>query len=373
MEKLSIFLSHLTVESKLADILKGHLVHDFIGLVEVFVSSDRTSIPAGTKWLSEVNSALRTASIHMVLCSCESVSRPWIQFEAGAAQIRGLPVIPICHSGLTPAQLPVPLSEWEGIEAATPDGIRKVYESVAAILGSGIPDVDFGLYAKEVASFEREYNAQCAATAMEASSMQRNIEIIRNPRVVCVSSPQFLKLGFENQLEIVLEAFPANVKHERVFTSGDLRELLSNGRFDIVHIAAFVCPRTGALIFSDVSLETGESNSSEVDLMSADALASLLKMAGTQLVVITSCESFALAVILLGVTNVVAARDMVSPKMMATWVENFYKVLVTQPLSKALDYAINASRAPMRYYGRYSKPSDMLFTVEREKAITVEP
>ena len=133
------------------------------------------------------------------------------------------------------------------------------------------------------------------------------------------------------------------------------------------------CALGRALIFSDVSLETGESNSSEVDLMSADALASLLKMASTQLVVITSCESFALAVILLGVTNVVAARDMVSPKMMATWVENFYKVLVTQPLSKALDYAINASRAPMRYYGRYSKPSDMLFTVEREKAITVEP
>jgi len=48
MEKLQIFLSHLTVESNLADALKRHLSRDFIGLVDVFVSSDRTSIPVGS-------------------------------------------------------------------------------------------------------------------------------------------------------------------------------------------------------------------------------------------------------------------------------------------------------------------------------------
>jgi hypothetical protein len=95
MEKLSIFLSHLTVESKLADIVKSRLVRDFIGLVDVFVSSDRTSIPVGSKWLSEVNTALGRAAVHVILCSPESVSRPWIQFEAGADQIRGIPIIPI--------------------------------------------------------------------------------------------------------------------------------------------------------------------------------------------------------------------------------------------------------------------------------------
>lgn len=60
-----------------------------------------------------MNTALNLASVHVILCSPESVARPWIQFEAGAAQIRGIPIIPICHSGLTPAQLPVPLSEWK--------------------------------------------------------------------------------------------------------------------------------------------------------------------------------------------------------------------------------------------------------------------
>ena len=62
MQKFNIFLTHITVESKLADLLRKRLVRDFIGLVEVFVSSDRLSIQAGTKWLDEVTWALRRAS-----------------------------------------------------------------------------------------------------------------------------------------------------------------------------------------------------------------------------------------------------------------------------------------------------------------------
>jgi hypothetical protein len=73
------------VESRLADLIKRHLVHDFIGLVEVFESSDRLSIPAGAKWLTEVMEGLQPVNLHLILCSQDSTSRPWIQFEAGAA------------------------------------------------------------------------------------------------------------------------------------------------------------------------------------------------------------------------------------------------------------------------------------------------
>lgn len=215
MERLSIFLSHLTVESKLADIIKTRLVHDFIGLVDVFVSSDRTSIPVGSRWLSEVNSALNRASVHVILCSPESMTRSWIQFEAGAAQIRGISIIPICHSGLTPAQLPVPLSEWEGIKAASASGVQKFYDSIAKLLGSDVPAVDFEAYASEIATFEAEYKTKCSNTV--DSRTEPDIDVIRNPRILCISSPQFLKLGFENQIEIVINAFPSTLPHERVF------------------------------------------------------------------------------------------------------------------------------------------------------------
>jgi hypothetical protein len=58
MQKFRIFLSHVTVESKLADIVHSHFTKDFIGFVGVFESSDRLSIPAGSKWLDEVTTAL---------------------------------------------------------------------------------------------------------------------------------------------------------------------------------------------------------------------------------------------------------------------------------------------------------------------------
>ena len=91
MQKFNIFLSHITVESRLADLIKSHLVHDFIGLVEVFESSDRLSIPAGAKWLTEVMEGLQRANLHLILCSPDATSRPWIQFEAGAAHLRQIP------------------------------------------------------------------------------------------------------------------------------------------------------------------------------------------------------------------------------------------------------------------------------------------
>ncbi len=364
MNKLAIFLSHLTVESKLADILKRHLTRDFIGLVDVFVSSDRTSIPVGAKWLSDVTFALNKASIHLVLCSGESINRPWIHFEAGAAQIRGIPIVPVCHSGLTPAQLPVPLSESEGIMAATAEGMTKLYGSIARILNSDVPDVDFGSYAQEIVTFEGEYRANRPVRTTPSDAAEASTEIVPNPRVICVSSQQFLKLGFENQIETVLNAFPSDIAHVRVFTSREVRDLLSGERFDIVHVAAFVCPRTGDLYFSDVDLTTGESNHKEIDVITADAFGSLLEMAKTKLVVITSCESLVLAATLVAVTSVVATRDMVSPKMMAAWVEGFYGMLPSQPIQQAFDYAVKASRAPMRYYGRRS----IVFTVERQSA-----
>ena len=113
MQKLSIFMSHITIESILADALRKHMIRDFIGLVDVFESSDRFSIPAGKKWLSEITEPLNRANLHLILCSPEAITRPWIQFEAGAAHVRGITIIPLCHSGLTFAQLPVPLSVYE--------------------------------------------------------------------------------------------------------------------------------------------------------------------------------------------------------------------------------------------------------------------
>lgn len=372
VRKVRIFLSHVTVESRLADSLRKHLVHDFIGLVEVFESSDRLSIPAGKKWLSEVTENLKTSDLHLILCSKEATSRPWIQFEAGAAHLRGIPIIPVCHSGLQCAQLPVPLSEYEGVQLSEPAGFMALYQSIADALGSDVPAVDFEAYAKEVADFEAAYNAQRSVAAMEPA-LQASVERIRNPKALCISSPQFLQLGFENQLQIVLNAFPAVMPHQKVFSSQELRQALADDqKFDVVHIAAYVCPRSGDLYFSDVDLHSGEGLDREPDVLPADALAALLQMAEAKLVVIGSCDSIALGARLVSICHVVAARDMVSPKMMAAWVEAFYSKLPHRSLLQALDYALKISQAPMRFYGRQVDGVDVVFLQESSEAVFAE-
>ncbi len=365
MSKLDIFVSHLTIESKLAELLKGHLQRDFIGLLRVFVSSDKASIPVGAKWLDDVMSALRSARMQIVLCSEQSVTRPWINFEAGAAYLRGIQVVPFCHSGLTTAQLPVPLSASQGIDAGDADSLSALYVQIAAMLDCDVPGVDFDRFAGEVSEFEREYaQTRQRIEANQASLNQASgvaVEIIRNPTVLCVSSPQFLELGFENDLQSVLKAFPSAVTHERSLTSDQLRSLLQRQPFDIVHIAVYVCPKTGDLIFSDVDPSTGKSEAGTVDCLSADEFSALLEMAHTKLVVLASCDSLVLAARVLEVASVVAAKDLVSTRAMAEWVRAFYGVLTTHKLEEAFEFAKKASRAPMVLY----KQRDMLITLEQ--------
>ena len=158
MAPITIFLSHVTPEARLADIVEGHVLRDFIGLARVFASSDQGSILAGSKWLDEMTSALKQANLHIVIASPDSVERKWINFEAGAAHVRGVPIIPLCHSGLTPAQLPVPLSESQGLVLSGDSGFRGFYVAIARALGSDLPNVDYAEYGREVAAFEATYS-----------------------------------------------------------------------------------------------------------------------------------------------------------------------------------------------------------------------
>ena len=76
MARKQVFISHISKESALAQALKERLLADFKGLLDVFVSSDRASIGAGTKWLDGVDQALKDADLVIVMASPESVGRP---------------------------------------------------------------------------------------------------------------------------------------------------------------------------------------------------------------------------------------------------------------------------------------------------------
>ena len=247
--KLEAFVSHITIESKFADLLRSSLTRDFIGLVNFFVSTDATSIPVGSQWFEDILAALNRANLLLVICSGESVQRQWIHYEAGGAGVRGVEVIPLCHSGITVEQLPVPLSMSEGALLTSGKGLEKLYRKISAMLGSAVPSVDFEALAGKFRALEEEYRVQLSQDA--AGTHGRSDEsIVKDPHVLCVSSEQYLRLGFDNQLQSVLDAFPPDLRHERVITSTDVERVLRGGHVDIVHIAVYVCPRTGVLLTS---------------------------------------------------------------------------------------------------------------------------
>lgn len=160
MDKPRVFISHISDEAELAEIFKKHLLRDFLGLVDVFVSSDEVSIESGTNWLTAVESALKTAKVALILCSSASVRRPWINFEAGAGWLRGLPILPVCHTGLRPSELPMPLTVLQAIEANKQSGIERLYRLIAKTIGSDKPSTDLTTFVAEVAAFEQSYSQQ---------------------------------------------------------------------------------------------------------------------------------------------------------------------------------------------------------------------
>jgi hypothetical protein len=155
--KPKLFISHIADEGDLAQILKDVISKAFLDLVDVFVSSDGKSITVGSKWLQDVDDALTSAKAMLILCSRESVSRPWINFEAGAGWVRGIPVVPICHTGMRPVDLPIPLNMLEGVQASDETGLRQTIELVASQLGSAVPKIDYERMIARITEFQKNY------------------------------------------------------------------------------------------------------------------------------------------------------------------------------------------------------------------------
>jgi hypothetical protein len=152
-----LFISHITEEKDLALAFKDLVEKHFLGMLEVFVSSDEHSIGMGQRWLDNITNALKSCVVEIILCSPQSLKRPWINFEAGAGWIRDIPVIPLCHSGMEPSQLPMPLNLLQAAKAGEVGGLKLVFPVLANALGAQSPSIDFTEFTEYVKMFERRY------------------------------------------------------------------------------------------------------------------------------------------------------------------------------------------------------------------------
>lgn len=132
---MKVFISHSTEEANLASVLKDWIESAFIDQVEVFVSSEDVDILAGEQWFQRVEEALADTNVLLIICSPESVYKAWINFEAGAGWLKGVPVIPICHSGMQKGTLPVPLSFFQALNLEDDAFVEKIMSALAKHFG----------------------------------------------------------------------------------------------------------------------------------------------------------------------------------------------------------------------------------------------
>jgi len=168
MSQKLLFISHIHEEKAMAILIKNAIEEEFGGFVDVFVSSDGTSIPAGANFLKRIEDGLICCIGAIYLISPNSVKRNWINFELGAVWVRNainiregkaeIPTLPFCHSGITPSGLPAPLNNLNGISAAEASQLEFAFRSIqSAVGGRGKLRTDFDNLAAQILTLEQQY------------------------------------------------------------------------------------------------------------------------------------------------------------------------------------------------------------------------
>ena len=190
------------------------------------------------------------------------------------------------------------------------------------------------------------------ASVDAASSTVSTDLILPQPRVLCISSKQFQET-VRKDLDMIRNAFPDAVRHELSVTSAGVRQLLADNTFDIVHVAAYICPVFGDIVFSDLDPKTKKDVSGNIDLLKPAQFAGLVKETQAKLVVLANNETTPLVARLLPVTNVAFALEPMDIKTLADWIQEFYRLLAKKhTLSDACRKAFAQYQTPMRLYPR---------------------
>ncbi|KAA8383943.1 toll/interleukin-1 receptor domain-containing protein [Acetobacter tropicalis] len=202
MSQKSIFLSHIHEEQEIALYIKQAIEDEFGGFVDVFVSSDGTSIPAGTNFLQKIENGLINCVGAIYLISPKSVNKNWINFELGAIWIRNainvrngdieIPTLPICHSGMDPSRLPMPLCSLNAVRANEPAGLSFALKSLqAAVGGRGSLKTDINALIGKISIFENNYTKNYnIIKALKLMGLNENdIERIRSEVKLASSLP----------------------------------------------------------------------------------------------------------------------------------------------------------------------------------------
>jgi TIR domain-containing protein len=115
-----IFMSHIheedTVAAATQHLIETELTTEAGKHCEVFRVADRYQVRAGEDWLDRIRKEIAQSSAVILMLSKESIRRPWVNFEAGAAWMHSVPLICACYAGQKKGKLPKPYSNLQALD-----------------------------------------------------------------------------------------------------------------------------------------------------------------------------------------------------------------------------------------------------------------
>jgi hypothetical protein len=326
---MKVFLSWSGDSSKAT----ASVLSDWLKLIfsEVaFWMSDR-DVQAGQRWGAELDRQLEATDFGILCLVPSNLMAPWLLFEAGALSksVDSSRVVPYCV-GLRVEDVQGPLSRFQGV-SADESGTRKLVESINAVVANKRSEKDLNrIYEKWWPDLRRDLESIPAASA-------RGPNYVNVERILCAATPQFEELGVDRDMEVLEANYPNTVTRLRGIGFRDLRDVLAQGSFQIIHLLGYVEPKSGDFIFS------------EDERLPANALLKLLERTRTELIFLATCDSLTLGAVLSRTLSVIAASDMIETTKTIHWEKCFYGLLAQgSSLAASYDFAQAAVDVPMR-------------------------
>ncbi|SRR5713101_8919192 len=126
MDKPSVFISHSFSDE--------NWVREFANSLEqrgLNVWFDSHSIPLGQSWTEAIEKGLRESNVIVLLVTPDSLKRPNLFFEIGAAMGMGKRLVPVVSKDLDPSALPASLRERRYLLKGSPDVTAQEFVSQA--------------------------------------------------------------------------------------------------------------------------------------------------------------------------------------------------------------------------------------------------
>ena len=122
---MRVLISHAAEDERAASLLKELIQRCSLRRIDVWFSSDQSAsggISLGASWFPNLCNRLTETDLIVALVTPNSVASPWLYFECGFLAHKGKANIVSLTLGMSLADVPMPLSAYQGYDLSTSNG-----------------------------------------------------------------------------------------------------------------------------------------------------------------------------------------------------------------------------------------------------------